>query len=118
MKNYTMRDALEISNLFSSTKVSYHFYIICALKRNPQLLELPDYKRLYDEFINYCLDNSYWDTDTDTNREWSTLVIEDWSDLANKLYKDQEDNQFTLDAIELCLKRRKKHWKENTASQS
>lgn len=80
-----------------------------VLREHMELLEDPDYKRLYEEAREHLFLHAVkcggWNKD---RREWGYDWIEFLADLNNKY--DEESKKFTMETVELFLAERKKAW--------
>ena len=87
----------------------YHIrHIFNALRDHKELLEQPDYKRLYDEaqdfLFRHAVEFCGWNKD---RREWGYDWIEFLADLNNS---HDNNEKYSIEAVDAFLAQRKKIW--------
>ncbi|MBE6549847.1 MAG: hypothetical protein E7670_05410 [Ruminococcaceae bacterium] len=89
----------------------YIRHIFNALREHKELLESPDYKRLYDEAIDFLFrentEHNVWKKD---RREWGYGWIEFLADLQNS---DDTCEKFSMETVNAFLAERQKIWNMN-----
>ena len=87
----------------------YIRHIFNALREHKELLEQPDYQRLYDESIDFLFRHAVkscgWDKD---NRRWAYDWIEFLADLANS--HDDRSKKYSIETVNSFLAKRRKIW--------
>lgn len=89
----------------------YYFisHIYCYLREHTELLEQPDYRRLYEETlefqINYAIENCGFKKENAERNQW---IIEFFSDLQNK---GKYFTKFTRVPVDKYLEYRRSVWK-------
>ena len=88
----------------------YHIrHIFNALREHKELLEQPDYKRLYDEaqdfLFRHAAEITGWKED---KREWAY----DWIEFLADLNNSHEDNneKYSIETVDSFLEERRKIW--------
>ncbi|MBE6548781.1 MAG: hypothetical protein E7667_07945 [Ruminococcaceae bacterium] len=87
----------------------YLIHIFNALREHKELLESPDYQRLYDEardfLFRYAVEFCGWH---ENEREWGYHMIERIADLSNSCNKDTE--RYSVETLASLLAERRKVW--------
>lgn len=88
----------------------YHIrHIFNALREHKELLEYPDYKRLYDEAEDYLFRRAVarggWSKE---HREWGYEQLEFLADLNNS--HDDDSKKYSMEAVDSFLEERRKIW--------
>ena len=87
----------------------YIRHIFNALREHKELLEIPDYKRLYDEAEDYLFRRDPESRDcSEEYREQQYKLIEFLADLTNK--HSQTDEKYSIEAVDRFLEERRKVW--------
>lgn len=87
----------------------YIRHIFSVLRENKELLENPDYQRLYDEakdfLFRHAVESCGWNKD---KRDWGYEWIEFLADLSNS----HEDNteKYSIETVDSFLAERRKIW--------
>lgn len=86
----------------------YIRHIFNALRENKDLLEIPDYKRLYDEahdfLFRYIVKECGWD---ENKREAGYFYLEFLADLNNS---DDDEEKYSMETVNYLLEKRRKIW--------
>jgi len=94
----------------SGSDFYYIRHIFNALRENKELLDDPDYKRLYDEAIDYLFRHAViyngWDAD---KREWDYGWLEFISYLETT-YSESEAHKYSVETVNAFLEERRKIW--------
>ena len=88
----------------------YHIrHIFNALREHKELLDQPDYKRLYDEALDFLFRHAVeccgWSKD---RREWGYGWLEFLADLNNS--HDDNTKKYSKEAVDSFLAERRKNW--------
>ena len=87
----------------------YIRHVFNALREHKELLEHPDYKRLYDEaqdfLFRHAVEFSDWKKD---KREWGYDFIEFLADLSNS--HDDNSEKYSIETVDFFVAERRKIW--------
>ncbi len=88
----------------------YHIRCIFnVLREHQELLEQPDYKRLYNEAIDFLFRHAVKSCGWDKNkREWGYHWLELLADLNNSHYDNTK--KYTIETVDSFLAERRKIW--------
>ena len=87
----------------------YIKHVFNALREHKELLEQPDYKRLYDESLDFLFRHavvfSGWKKE---KREWGFHCLECLADIHNKY--DDDSEKYSVETVDFFLAQRRKIW--------
>ncbi len=88
----------------------YVRHIFNFLREHKALLENPDYKRLYDEAIDYLFRHGVKFCDwEESEREWGYSMLEFLADLSNS---KGDTEKYSIETVDFFLGERRKIWNE------
>ena len=100
----TAYQVFEDSHIYNNLR-----HVFNALRENKELLEQPDYKRLYDEVIDYLYRYSVREIGLKSGREKLYDILELYSDLENAS-PIIEGRKFSVDTLNTFLSARRLSW--------
>ena len=109
-KGWTPIENSAVSIVHVGSDYYYIRHIFNALREHNELLEAPDYKRLYDEAIDYlfrhAVEHSGW---SEGKREWGYGWLEFFSDLENS-HAESDEYKYSVETVNCLLEERRKIW--------
>lgn len=95
----------------STNEFYYIRHIFNALRDHREYLALPDYKRLYEEALDYLFRHAVkycgWSED---KWEWGCDWIEFYADLDNRYAENEHIEKYSIQTVDALLESRKKLW--------